>query len=68
MDSGEFSSVKAKRDDLRMKLLELAGGKRAFEECYDLLVGEKIYLEEQVATLDGDSGSFFEANWDFGGR
>lgn len=34
------------------------GEKRSFEERYDLLAGEKVSLEDQVATLDGSVERF----------
>lgn len=53
LDSGELSSVRAERDDLRENLLELEKENHAFEECYDPMSREKSSLEERVATLDG---------------
>ena len=43
-----------------MKLLDLeGGGEHAMEERDELLVGDKMYFEEQVATLDGVVDRFF---------
>lgn len=55
--SSELALIKSERDELRARLLELEGEKRSFEECC-LWAGEKVSLEEQVATLDGSVERF----------
>lgn len=50
--SSKLASVKVERDELRVRLLELEGEKRSFEEHYNVLEREKDSLEDQVATLD----------------
>lgn len=36
-------------------MLILEEEKRKFEELYDLLVGEKAFVEDQVISLDGEA-------------
>lgn len=49
--SGELALIRAERDELTARLLELEGEKCAFDGRYDLLAREKAFLEEQVARL-----------------
>lgn len=44
--SAEHTSVRAKWEKLRMELLGLEDMKHKFEECYDLLAGEKASMED----------------------
>lgn len=45
-DKTELASSRAERDELSVKLLGLEEEKRKFEERYDVLVGEKAFVEE----------------------
>lgn len=58
--SSELTYIKAERYELKEMFLELERerDKRSLEEGYDLLVGEKVSLEDQVATLDGSVEHF----------
>lgn len=55
---GDLVQIRVEQDDLRDKLLVLEGEKHSFEECYDLLVGEKASLEDKVIALDGSVEGF----------
>lgn len=55
---GELALIKVERDELKVRLLELEGEKWSFEECFDLLAGEKASLEDKVAGLDGSVECF----------
>ncbi|CAI9301355.1 unnamed protein product [Lactuca saligna] len=46
--SGELVLSKVERDELKVRLLELEGEKRSFEERYDVLAGEKASLQDQL--------------------
>lgn len=59
-DSVELASATSVRDELKEKVLGLEGEKCKFKERYELLVGEKAFVEEQVAILDGSSEHFFQ--------
>lgn len=43
---GELLLIRANRDELRARLLELEGENHAFYDLYDLLAWEKASLEE----------------------
>lgn len=43
---------------MRAKLLALEGEKCSFEECYNLLAGEKAFMDDKVVALDGSVEHF----------
>lgn len=51
-DLEDFTVIKSEHDELRWRVLILEKEKRKFKERYNLLDGEKAYLEEYVVSLD----------------
>lgn len=52
LDLEDFTVIKYEHDELRWRILILEKEKRKFEERYNLMDGEKAYVEEYVVSLD----------------
>lgn len=57
-NSGELVQIRSEQDNLKAKLLALEEDKCLFEECYEILAGEKASLEDKVVALDGSMERF----------
>ncbi|CAI9298108.1 unnamed protein product [Lactuca saligna] len=47
-DLADFTAIKSEYDELKWKVLSLEKEKYKFKECYDLLDGEKAFMEDHV--------------------